>query len=64
MTRQKYMIDNVNKVRECGRCREVKPFQDFPFNDDGRPKSYCLICKNNYANEWNKKQREKRREMK
>ena len=41
----KYYIDYENKVRECGHCREYKPFFEFDTTPKGFPITYCRPCK-------------------
>lgn len=42
---QKYFIDNVNRIRQCGNCFQIKDFSEFCVETKtGRPKTSCKKC--------------------
>lgn len=49
MKGQSYYINYKIKKRECGNCREVKPFDDFGFTPKGYPRTNCRPCASKLA---------------
>lgn len=42
---QKYYISYINRERQCGNCFDVKPFDAFTLEKNGRPKTNCNECR-------------------
>jgi hypothetical protein len=42
-------------MKQCTRCKEVKPISEFYLKKNGKPISMCKPCKSIYAKEWSEK---------
>lgn len=50
--RNKYFIDHNNRIRQCGMCGHIKPFDDFDYTCSNKvyTKSQCKPCRSIYTN--------------